>query len=429
MAQYLQLLHRTPDFTRLWGAQVVSLLGDWFNTIVLSALVVQYSPPESRGLAVGGLLIARFVPPMLLSPVAGVLVDRFDRRWLLIWSNVLRAGVVLMFLFVIDNPDLMWAIYALTVIQFTLSSVFEPGQAALIPNLVNKADLVTANALVSITWSVMLALGAIIGGVVATLLGAHIALVIDAATFVVAGFLIWQIKGYTPKRQQPRTTTTQIDQPQTGFRDGLRYLRRNPDAATAVLVKFGFSLGNVDALMTILATRLFVLGTDGQLSLGIMYSAFGIGALIGPLLFNRFVNDNLQRLRHLITVGFVFVAVGWLLLGFAGTLVLVCFAILIRAFGGSVNWTYSNVIIQKSTDDAYMGRVFSFDVMGFYFATVVSTLVHGALIDAVGEANTQLVALGTVIPALIVLVIWVMLVRWLGRHQQPSVQPAPASGD
>ena len=94
MRNYAQLLRNNPDYTRLWLAQVISLLGDWFDTITLLALVAIYSP-EYKGLAVSGLLLARYIPAMVLSPFTGVLIDRFDRKRLMIWSNWLRALVVL----------------------------------------------------------------------------------------------------------------------------------------------------------------------------------------------------------------------------------------------------------------------------------------------------------------------------------------------
>ncbi|MBZ0292644.1 MAG: MFS transporter [Anaerolineae bacterium] len=427
MSKYIALLRNHPGFSLLWMAQVVSLLGDWFTTIVLSVLVVKYSPNNS-GLAVSGLLLARFIPPMLISPIAGVLVDRFDRKLLLIMSNVLRAIVVLGFIATTHNADLLWLIYLLSVFQFILSAVFEPGQSALIPNLVPTESLVVANTLASVTWSVMLALGAVVGGVVGAVLGAEVALLIDSITFLVAALLIYQIKDY--KGNAAAVSSDEHHQDDKSFREGLRFLRRRPGIASTLLVKFGSSLGNVDTLMTIYATQLFALNiwenVDGeQLALGIMYSAFGLGAILGPLVLNRLHDGSVPALRRMIVIGFLWVALAWVGLGLAQTLALVCLALVLRAMGGSVNWTYSSVIIQKSTPDAYLGRVFSMDMAAFYLATVTSTLIHGSLIDAVGVENARLVALGTVFIALIPLALWSYLVRWLAQRQQP----VPAAGD
>jgi len=420
MRNYAQLLRRNPDYGRLWLAQVISLLGDWFDTITLLALVAVYSP-NAEGLAISGLLLARYIPSMLISPIAGVLIDRFDRKRLLVWSNWLRAIVVLLLVLTTQGAQWLWLIYALTVIQFCLSSVFEPGQSAVIPNLVKGDDLVTANTLINVTWSAMLAFGAVIGGVVGALLGASVALTIDALTFIVAGLLIASIKTEKFKAAPLQAHEAKID---TSFREGLRFLRRNRATAVTLFVKFGVSLGNIDTLMTIFATQLFVLGSGGQLSLGIMYSAFGVGAIVGPLLLNRFNDGSVSVMRRLIIVGFIWTTLGWIVLGSAWSLVIVCFGLFLRAMGGSANWTYSTVMIQKLVPDSYLGRMFSIDMGLFYLSTVLSTLTHGKLIDVLGSQNIRLIAFGTMGVSLIPLLAWVLLTR---RWERKSIVAAPQS--
>src|SRR6476469_1748875 len=114
MTSYFSFLQLRPKFRSLWLAQVISLTGDWFNTIASVIIVNHYA---ASGLAVGGLFIARALPPFLLGPVAGVVADRFDRRKLLILSDILRAGIVSCFLLV-DRPERLWLLYVLTVLQF-----------------------------------------------------------------------------------------------------------------------------------------------------------------------------------------------------------------------------------------------------------------------------------------------------------------------
>lgn len=410
MNHYLRLLQENPGFTRLWLSQVISMTGDWFNTVVLFTLVATYSPGR-EGIAVSLFVLARVVPPMLISPVAGVLVDRFNRKQLLIWSNLLRAFVVAGLLLTTQGAEWLWLIYLLTVLQFTLSAVFEPGQSALIPSLVAPADLIPANTLVNITWSAMLALGAVIGGIFATLVGTNAALLFDAFSFIVAAWLILPLA----PRILATATEHHVD---TSFQEGVRYLRRTPQAAMLLLAKFGMSLGNVDTLLAIYATQIFVLGSNGEFGLGIMYSAFGIGAVVGPLIFNRFNDGSLKVMRRLMLISFVGAVVGWIALGAASTLALLCLGLFIRAVCGSTNWTYSTIALQKTVPDAYLGRVFSLDMAGFYLATVLSTLAHGSLIDAVGSDNARLIALGTGVIALLPLGAWAVLTRQMERREQ-----------
>ncbi len=376
MKAYIRLLKDNPSFSFLWGAQVVSLLGDWFNTIVLSTLVSRYS--NGSGLAISLFLMARFVPPLFVGPFAGVLVDRFDRKKLLIYSNILRTGVVLAYLLA-TSPDRLWLIYALTVAQFTLSALFEPGQSAITPSLVKRDDLVAANTLASITWSTMLALGAMIGGAVAAIFGPVVALVIDAITFAVAAALIAQIQ--LVYEDEGNTEESSDEPPQRGFMDGLRYLTARPSTAAVLLIKGSSSIGNVDTLMTIYATVIFASLMKSELSLGIMFSAFGLGAILGPLILNIINDGSIVRMRQLVVLGFALIVAGWVILGTAASLAMVSVALMVRAMGGSANWTYSSVIIQKTVPDQYLGRVFSLDMAVFQLSTAISIIGHGLIID------------------------------------------------
>lgn len=432
MIQYWQVLQRNPDFTRLWLAQVISLTGDWFNTIALNALLIRYFP-ENSGAAVSLLVLARFVPLMLVSPIAGVLVDRFNRKHLIIWSNLLRAVVVLGFLLAVDNPSLVWLIYALTIAQFVLSAVFEPAQSAMIPSVTREEDLLLANTINSITWSTVLALGAVIGGVVAAEFGTITALIIDALTFLLAALVVVGVRSYRHD-SQPMTVK---QREQTGFWQGLRYLRAHPEVATTLIVKGGNSVGNVDTLIPIFA-QLFVLTAafstleaqeaNTQLYMGFLFSAFGVGALIGPLLLNRFNDGTLRQLRRLIAVGFALSLFSWLIIGTSGALVMLGLGLVLRGMGGSGNWTYSNVILQTSTPNHYLGRVFSLDMVIFQAVTIVSTLLQGQLVDRWGIQSAPMIALGTFLFALGPLLAWIAVIRWSERRvSQPEATPKPES--
>lgn len=427
MRRYAALLRDNPDFARLWLAQVISLTGDWFNTIALMALVIAYSP-ENSGLAVSGLLLARFIPPMLISPAAGVLIDRFDRKRIVVWCNFLRAIVVLGFLLATTGREWLPLIYLLSILQFTLSAIFEPGVQALLPALVKREDLLKANTLNNITWSVMLAAGAVAGGASAALLGTNAALVIDSLTFVLAGVLTAGIRSYrrTPAPQQSGDSASSGGAHRVTFRDGLRYLRRRPETTSALLIKFLGNLASVDTFIAIFATRIFVLGEGGTLSLGILHSAFGVGAVVGPLLLNRFNNGHVRRMRWLVLIGFVWITLGYLTLSASESLIAVCVGMFIRAMGGSTNWTYSAVMIQKTTDDAFLGRVSSLDWGLFYLATVIGAVVNGALVDLFGDESIRTVALLACALGTGALGLWYLLVITLERRRVTAV---PASAD
>lgn len=422
--KYIRLLRENPDYTKLWLSRVISLLGDWFNLIVLSALINEYS--GNSGIAISLSLLARFLPALILGPYAGVLVDRFNRKRLMIYCDVLRTGLVLMYLFILAAPQYWQLIYPLLVAQFTCSAIFEPAQAALMPSLVRRDDLVLANTIGSITWSTMLAFGAIIGGVVSAVLGAEIALVFDAATFMVSALLITRI--VVPPHTEIIADAIQTDD-SGGFWDGIRYLRQRPTVLLVTLVKGGSSIGNVDTLLTVFATQVFVLGNGGELSLGILYSTFGVGAFIGPLFLNRFHDGSVDRLRRLILVGFLTATLGWVLMGIASSLVVLALALFIRAIGGSINWTYSSAILQKTVQDQFLGRVFSVDFTLFQLVTVVSILSHGALVDLLGAEYLDTIAYGTCMISLLPLAGWFFALPRMEQYDRQIRQPSLADSE
>ena len=220
--QYLKLIRSNREFARLWAAQVVSLLGDWFNTIVVSAMIVVYTEGTGyQGIAISGFLIARMIPPLLLRPLAGVLADRFDRKLLLILSDVLRTAAVLGLLLTTQGPEYLPLIYVFTILQFLVSSIFEPARNALMPSVLYRHELVIGNTLSSITWSAMLAVGAICGGIVAELFGTRAALLIDAMTFLVSALIVMTIAiPAVPRSDIGQIARAKTEQKRRTFREG-----------------------------------------------------------------------------------------------------------------------------------------------------------------------------------------------------------------
>src|SRR4026207_1896291 len=180
---YIDLLRRNRSFRQLWLGQVVSQMGDWFDTIALYTIILKLT---GSGRDVGLLLVARFVPSFFFGPISGVIADRFSRQRIMIISDLLRALVVLGFLFV-RRADQLWIVYVLTVFQLGLSTFFEPAKTAASPPIVEDRDLLAANAISSVTWSVMLTLGAAIGGLITGWFGTNAAFVLDSLTFVGSG--------------------------------------------------------------------------------------------------------------------------------------------------------------------------------------------------------------------------------------------------
>jgi MFS family permease len=408
MNNYLSLLKVRPKFRSLWLAQVISLTGDWFNTIASVIIVNRYSP---SGLAVGGLFIARALPPFLLSPVAGVIADRFDRRQVLILSDVLRAGIVLGFLLV-DRPERLWLLYVLTVLQFSVSAFFEPARAALVPALVESDELLLANTLSSITWSAMLAFGGVIGGLTASLFGVRVSLLIDAASFLGSAALVIGIPG-----QFSAEAVHALESGWQNFVDGLTYVRKNLDVGLVTLVKAMGQVGSFDIITALYAAHVFREGQEGATTLGLMFTAFGVGSVIGPLISNRLGDSSVVWLRRAILGGFVCMPLAWLIVGTAPALPVVLAGCVLRGAGGSINWTYSDVLLQMTVPNHLLGRVFAFDIAIFTLAVSISLWLTGYITDAFHfgpRTIVLLLAIGSLGP----LAVWSAALRWQRRQPQ-----------
>ncbi len=135
---------------------------------------------------------------------------------------------------------------------------------------------------------------------------------------------------------------------------------------------------------------------------------------------------SVRTLRRLIILGYVAVTLGWVVIGFAPSLWLAALGMLFKAIGSSIYWTYSSVILQKTVDHHFMGRMFSLDYAGFQFATVASVLITGLALQALGNEQVRTVVFVTTLASLIPLGGWIAIVRWLEtreRTQHPSSVP------
>ncbi|MCB0209810.1 MAG: MFS transporter, partial [Anaerolineae bacterium] len=378
---FINLVKDNRDFRYLWFSQVISLLGDWFNLIASASLVADLS--GSGGLAIGGLFLARLLPPFVLGPIAGVLADRFDRRKILIISDLLRAGVVLGFLFIRSESDI-WLIYVLTTLQLSISSFFEPARSAVLPGLVTRRDLITANALSGATWSSMLALGAATGGLVTALFGITSAFIIDAATYLISAYLITRIAFPAKIGEDEATASTAAGW--QDFIEGITYLRQQPEILAITLLKASSAIafGAIEIIQVAFAEDYFPLAGNSSATLGLIYFVVGLGTGLGPIVAQRFSKDSVWPMYYAILIAYGAMGIGCLLLGWAPTLAIVLVATFIRTIGTGINWVYSSSLIQMRVPDKFLGRIFAFDLAMTTLAASASTFWGGWAKDTLG---------------------------------------------
>jgi len=398
---YIALLRNNRGFRRLWYGQVVSQLGDWFDSIALFALLYRLT---GSGQAVGALMVAQFLPATIVGLFAGVIIDRLPRKLVLIVTNLGNAALVLLFLLVRDASQI-WIIYVVTVLKMSLVSFFEPARTAAIPNVAKRHELLAANAISGATWSAMLAIGAGLGGLVAGTLGTDAAFLIDSASFALSALFIWMVPIHEP-HMQARPATSRLQE----FREGFGFVFRQRDIAIYTLTKTLWSLGGgILLLLTVFGRQVFPLGVDGALSIGLLYAARGVGAGIGPLIAWRLGGDGQTFLRRAIGPAFFFTALGYIVVSGSPNLLIALLGVLLAHVGGSVQWVFSTALLQLNVPNRLQGRVFAVEGGLLTLTSAISSYAAGVASDAGWAPRTLALALaGVFIPTglLLLALLW-----------------------
>ena len=407
MEQYSSLLRRRPNYRYLWWGGVVSNLGDWFNLLASAALVARLS---DEGILISYLFLARFLPLFLFSPIAGIFADRYSRRKIMILSDLGRGLVVLGFLFV-REPSQLWLLFLLTTMQFVLSALFIPARSAVLANVVPADELVTANALDSVTWSTMLAVGSLLGTIAAGLFGIETAFVLDAGTYFLSAWLISRVQNIESTDPEPKPDVVPEE---ISLKAGLRYLWFAPAILGITLVKAGGSLiwGAINVLEVTFAEQIFPLGKDGTWTLGILYTVSGIGTGFGPLIIRRLLGDEPKRIRQGITLAFICVLVGIGWGAVAGSLLQFTTATLLRTLGSGTLWVFSGALLQLVLPNKVRGRIFSLEFAFLTLTQSLSILWAGYAQDTLGW-HVRLILGGMAVVGAIMFGLWLVFNRWM----------------
>jgi MFS family permease len=416
-AGYLDLIRSNRSFRRLWYGQVVSLLGDWFSLIASATLIARLT---GSGLAVGGLFVVRMLPAFFVSPIAGVVADRYNRKYLLIATDLVRAVTVLGFLLV-REPSQVWLLYTLTAVQLAMGGFFFPARNALLPSIVTGRELGAANALSASTWSVMLALGAAAGGAVAGRWGVYTAFVVDAVTYLVSAVVLTGVR-YRHERSEGGDQS--LGAAFGEYLAGLRYLAEHRAMLYAALLKAAIALfagGALQVIQVAVALERFAIGESGSTALGLMYAMSGAGTGVGPIIARRLTGDDPRRMRIAISVAYLLIAVGLAVVAPLAAFWMVLLGIFLRGLGGGVNWVFSTQLLLQGVPDEVRGRVFSTDFAVFTLAVATSTAIGGWVMDHAGIGHSGLIWC----LAVLILIPGGLWTAWWTRRDQASVSHRP----
>jgi MFS family permease len=378
---YISLLRRNRDFRLLYIGQAISQLGDWFNAVAVYALLLDLTGSAT---AVAWMMIVQFLPVAVVGPLAGVVVDRVNRRRLMITTDMLR-GCLILGLLVVRTADQVWIAYVVMALTVGAQAFFEPARTATIPNITSADELLPANALSSATWSAMLAIGASVGGIVTAVAGRNVAFGLNAASFFCSALFIGRTRYDSTPASVPRSAGFAAMTGITDLVEGMRYVRRESHVAALMCVKAGWGLaGGVLLLLTVFGQRVFPLAGGAAAGIGVLYAARGVGAGLGPVALRWILGQQPRTLRRAIGPAFFTVGLFYVALAGAPTLALAALAVLCAHIGGSILWVFSTVLLQMEVPDRFRGRVFAAELAFVTLITSLSSYCTALALDRVG---------------------------------------------
>jgi MFS family permease len=369
------LLAGNRNYRHIWFGEVASWFGDWFNAIALYTLVRELT---GSPFALGLVFLTKMVPFAFASPLAGLLVDRFNRRWLMIVADLLRALVVLGFLFVNEASDL-YLLYGLASLQVILTAVFIPARSASIPNITTAGELLTANALSAATWSTLLAVGAALGGVATNWFGVRAVFVLDSLSYLVSAAFLWRTT--IPQRTDPQASLGSMKTALGDIAKGWRYLWEHKQVKRMALAKSTWSLGGGALVYMLALLGEGLMPSSPALGIGLLYGLRGLGTGIGPVVVRTWLPDEKQW-PLLMGLGIVISGLCYLAVGVVPSLVVIALLVILAHAPSGANWVASTVLLQRRTEDRFRGRVFSAEWLAMTLADSVSILTASLLLES-----------------------------------------------
>ncbi len=354
MSDFLALLRSNRNYRNTWLAQVVSEIGDYFNNVAVFSLVLQTT---GSGLVVSGVMLARAIPAVAAGPVAGVVLDRFDRKRIMIASDLVRAVVAAAFLLTIGEPR-PWLLYTLSALLMFASPFFSSGRAATLPTITTPHELHTANSLTQTTQWATITIGTLAAGYATAWLGYRGAFVFNALSFLFSAWAIAKLRGdFRPRRgtETPHGTL----QPWAEYREGLRYMRSVPLIFGIAMISVGWATGGGAAqiLFALFGEQVFHRGPAG---IGTIWGMAGVGLLLGGAVGHwTGRRAGFTGYKRAVSVSYISHGLTYVLFSQMENYAAALAMILLSRVGMAVSSVLNQYQLLRHTPDELRGRVFS----------------------------------------------------------------------
>ena len=396
----------------VFGAQIVSYLGDWFAFVALAGLVEDVT--DSRFL-VSLVLVSMTIPGLFMSPVAGSFADRFDRRKILIVVSILQAFAALLLL--LHSAAGIWITFVAQCLIAALASFVGPSTSASVPNLVdNDDDLRKTNALFGSTWGTMLAVGAALGGVFAAVFGRNAAFIANAVSFVVAALLFAGVKRPMQSERTQNSNKGRV-RPIADMKEAINVAKKDPVILALLCSKMTFAVGaGIVSQLAVLASNVFNVGDSGR---GLLIGVRGIGSGLGPIIGARIAGREMAKLLKVCGyAGIVFAVcyVGAALSPFIG---MAAVFIALAHLSGGAQWTLSTLGLQMEAPDHVRGRVMAGDMAMVNTMIGFTSILAGLTSQFIGVRPAIIIfAAAAAVASVVYLIATAGIIRRLRTSQQ-----------
>lgn len=357
MGEFIALLRSNRNYRFTWVGQIVSEIGDHFNNIAVFALAMALT---HSGMVITGIMLSRAVPAILMGPVAGVLLDRFDRKRIMMASDLVRALVALGFILVITEHKI-WLLYLFSALLMVASPFFSAGRSAILPTIANSEEIHTANSLTQTTQWTNLTIGTFLGATVVAI-GYKWAFTFNALSFVFSAWSIWHLrppKGQSFRVEHRDLLETEVVRPWQEYREGLRYMRSVPLVLAIALLSVGWATGGGAAqiLFTLFGEDVFKRGAAG---IGIIWGCAGFGLLTGGALANWMGRRiSYKNYKLIVFIDYLVHGSAYVIFSVMHRFGWALFFITLSRIGMAVNTVLNYSYLLRAVSNQYRGRVFA----------------------------------------------------------------------
>jgi MFS family permease len=374
LTAFFDILRGNRNYRNCWLGQTVSEVGDHFNSVAVLSLALHLT---GSGFTVGAVMLARVLPAVFAGPIAGVVLDRFDRRKVMIASDLFRAVIAVLHILLLTYRE-TWLLYTLSGLLMFASPFFNSGRSAILPRIANKDELHTANALTQTTSWLTLSIGTMLGGVSTMQFGYRWAFVVNALSFIFSAVAIGSLRSLEGHFRPDRSgAAAKRGSNFEEFREGLRYMAARPLILGIGLLGVGWSTGGgaAQVLFTLFGEVVFQRGPAG---IGLIWSFAGIGLVLGGIAGHRTgARLSFEQYKHVVTIAFFLHGACYAIFSLAPEIWLAIAFITLSRVAMGMNSVLNRTMLLLHVPDGLRGRVF----------TTVETMSNAVMMLSMGAAG------------------------------------------